>query len=111
MESKGYNGWANYETWCVKLWMDNEEGSYRHWQAASEEAWDQAEDDRSSRHQTRKQSAENILADRLLEEHEEAKPLVGGVFGDLLGAAMGEVDWHEIAGALLEDYKDEQEPS
>ena len=23
-----YNGWTNYETWAVKLWMDNEEGSY-----------------------------------------------------------------------------------
>lgn len=26
-----YNGWSNYETWNVKLWIDNEEGSYDYW--------------------------------------------------------------------------------
>src|SRR4051794_10856032 len=30
-EPKEYNGWANYETWCVHLWLTNEEGSYRYW--------------------------------------------------------------------------------
>lgn len=24
-----YNGWTNYETWNVPLWIDNEEPSYR----------------------------------------------------------------------------------
>lgn len=24
-----YNGWPNYETWNVMLWMDNDEPSYR----------------------------------------------------------------------------------
>ena len=23
-----YNGWANYETWNVALWIDNEQGTY-----------------------------------------------------------------------------------
>ena len=26
--SEGYNGWSNYETWNVALYMDNDEQSY-----------------------------------------------------------------------------------
>jgi len=26
MTTKEYNGWTNYETWLVKLWIDNDEG-------------------------------------------------------------------------------------
>jgi len=24
-----YNGWTNWETWNLKLWLDNDEGTYR----------------------------------------------------------------------------------
>ena len=29
-KAMSYNGWANYETWNVALWMDNAETSYQY---------------------------------------------------------------------------------
>ena len=27
MDEKKYSGWTNYETWLVKLWLDNDQWS------------------------------------------------------------------------------------
>ena len=31
MSEDGYNGWKNYETWLVALWLDNERETYEYW--------------------------------------------------------------------------------
>ena len=103
---KGYNGWTNYETWAAKLWMDNEEGSYRHWDSEAQDAWDDAEADGTF---TRDEVASRELAEKLKEEHESAMPDVQGLFSDLLTAALSEVNWHEIAASLIEDVDKEEE--
>jgi hypothetical protein len=109
----GYNGWTNYETWAVKLWMDNDEGSYRYYTDLAQSAWDNADATTPSQF-TRKEIASRDLCDLLKDEFEEGKDALlesakatSSVWADLLGAALSEVNWDEIASALLEDMEDE----
>ena len=86
-----YEGWTNYETWCVNLWISNDQGSYEYWDDVRQE-----EDDIYS------------LSKRLEQEHEElaGDKLDGsksGVFADLLSTALGNVEWYEIAKSMTEE--------
>lgn len=102
MPDEKYNGWTNYETWCVKLWIDNEEPSYNYWRDAAQEVWGDSEADATF---TRSESAAIALAKRLKEEFEEANPVAdqASVWADLMGAALSEVNWDEIANAMIEE--------
>ena len=91
-----YNGWTNYETWCVKLHMDNEESLQRCFEQAARETVRDCGD-----------RAVCVLADRIEEWHKDAMPEVQGVFCDLLNASLSEVNWHEIARNLVDEYQEE----
>ncbi len=96
--SKGYNGYANYETWAVSLWLDNDQGSYNYWTGTAEELYrDAVEVSEQCNRADWTRSAADQLADRLKDELQEVMPEVDGLWADLLGAAFSEVDWYEIA--------------
>ena len=108
MTKKEYNGWFNYETWLVSLWMDNEQGSSSYWAEIAQDVYNEASAGDSYESQTRKESASCELADRIKSEHEEASPEVTGLFADLINAALSEVNWYEIAEHLLDEVEEEE---
>ena len=83
-----YNGWPNYETWAVALWLDNDEYTYN-----SVREWADDADGPSG------------LAETLKGFIEEANPLAGSasVFTDLMGSALDSVNWLEIARTILDE--------
>lgn len=94
MSDKKYNGWTNYETWAVALWIDNEEGSYHERRGICRRAKDSCD------------------AARALKAwvEEQAPDLGASLFSDLLGAALSEVDWYEIAEAWYQEEHEDDEP-
>lgn len=95
--TRKYNGWTNYETWAVKLWLDNEEHSYRYWTDLAQTC-------------ARYQDGANRLASTLRDEVTEQAPELGAsLFSDLLSAALAEVDWYELASSFLDDVDEEPE--
>lgn len=90
-----YQGWANYETWCIKLWIDNEQGDYEYWREQTHAAWEASDHDAD---QTR-----YALAAELKSSFGDAAPELRGMWADLMSAALSEVDWDEIAQAMIDD--------
>ena len=86
MDNTTYNGWTNYETWAVNLWLDQDQD---YWQEITN-----GTDDKTT------------VADIIKEQHEEmvseALPN-NGPLQDLLNHSIAMVDWHEIAQHLLEE--------
>ncbi len=100
MANTTYQGWTNYETWAVNLWLDNEEGVHDYWRERALECWEETAPTSFS---TRDEMALQHLADFLKDYHVESRPELHGVFGDLLDAALTEVNWREIARSLIEE--------
>ena len=98
MSENGYNGWSNYPTWAVNLWLSNDEGLYHATLDIVESAKgrDEADNDAAS--------VTGRLADRLKSwvSDELAPDLDASFAADLLGYALEQVDWREIADAWLE---------
>jgi hypothetical protein len=104
-EERGYNGWANYETWAVSLWLDNEQSSYLYWREQADRHRKEGPNSSQVRFEiwTAEQAVRFNLADQVKEEVTDASPLCGeaSLYADLLGAALSEVNWLEIVDHWL----------
>lgn len=105
MTDTTYNGWTNYETWAVNLWLDNDQGSQEYWREIAEEIY---RDSAPRNSLTRRDVATYDLADRLKSEVADNAPDLGAsLYSDLLGAALSEANYDEIARHMIDDVADE----
>lgn len=93
MNTKEYNGWTNYETWLVNLWLGNEESSVN-----------------EVRGIVRYSHSRSQLAKLLKEYVEELVQMPeSGFAADLMNSALSEVNWYELAEAYWVDEAEEEE--
>ena len=106
-----YNGWTNYETWNVKLWIDNEQGTLGYW---LERAASISVDAKSDVHFTKRERAVFKLAEEMKDDYnnliadtlDNAK-LSASFIADLLNSTMSEVNWQEIAESITDEMERE----
>ena len=106
---QGYNGWKNYTTWCVNLWLANEEGLYGGAIARAEAVM--GEEHPTSPYWTVEESHRYGVADSLKTWVTlDLAPDLGASFAaDLLSYALDQVDWNEIADSWIESVRDQVE--
>lgn len=102
----GYNGWTNYETWVVKLWLDNEESTYRDVIELAERIkadWDA--DELANATANLADAIEHYVDDIREIQNEGDRGGAWGLFEDLLTAALDAVNWEEIAKAYMDEVQ------
>ena len=107
--STTYQGWENYATWCVDLWLRNDSGSYHYWRDRTRStvrgAWSM--DNVINGLWTESEAARISLAEQLKEATHDESPLQeASVYTDLLGSALDDVNWSEIAASFIENFCD-----
>lgn len=105
MAGEGYNGWTNYPTWAVALWLGNDEETQRDVEHIAA-AWNILTRDEGG---TLSELADEIA--RYVDELTEIESVrqQASLASDLLGAALGNVDWHALARAYSAQLADEAE--
>ena len=92
-EDKTYNGWTNYPTWCINLWITNDQGLDSMVRERAEECLADADGVPADA----LYDLENWLSDELCEVGGDygLVPELEGFPADLMGYALGEVNWRE----------------
>ena len=103
-ERKKYNGFANYETWAVSLWMGNDRENYERYRDLAGSVVTECAGD-VQEFLSRKEAKALALAEVLQDDFHEFSPVrrEASVYADLMNAALEEVDWYELAEDLLHD--------
>lgn len=102
MTEKTYNGWTNYETWLVALWMDNEHGTYSDRCEMAEFIWRRSDEDNEDRSRDARIKMSDWVESYVRDMVPNSLP---GFISDLVGSALSDVDWREIADNWLSEQE------
>ena len=93
-----YNGWTNYETWCLNIWIDNDQYLAERKAELVREV---------TLHYDDKQVYElSLLLESMVEELKD-NALEVGLLSDLLGGAIGNINFYELAEHYIEDFNED----
>jgi hypothetical protein len=93
-----YNGWTNYETWCLNIWIDNDQYLAERKAELIREV---------TLHYDDKQAYElSLLLENMVEELKD-NALEVGLLSDLLGGAIGKINFFELAEHYIEDFNED----
>lgn len=87
-----YNGWSNYETWCVELWLSNDYTDYTYLMEKISEL-----DELYAIQSLLKETVENMVPE-----------LDASMFSDLINAGLSSVDWYELARHWFDDTDEDR---
>jgi len=93
-----YNGWTNYETWLCNLWFENYDFT-----DILDIFEDYEERDDILRVIT------NYIKDDVEYRVEESRESASGFVNDLINAALGEIDYYDIAEHYVDDVMSQLE--
>lgn len=96
-----YEGWNNWETWNVALWLSNDQGLY-------EATMETVAETSPSVSQTAN-AIEGLFESYFLEPLEDIPACQTGPIADMINASVREVDWREIAEHWIQDYTESLE--
>ena len=97
-QKSGYNGWPNYETWNVNLWISNDEATDTYFHDLAR-LYSAGEGYRGNR-QAATYELSKMLKDCIIDGTPDWP---ASLYTDLLSASLDKVDFMEIAASLLED--------
>ena len=103
MSDDKYNGWSNYETWNLAIWIDSDEGTSSAWRARCQSHLDDTDDEKTL--EERREEAAGTIADHL-SEFVLGTPTVETLAGyekDILIANLQAIDFEEITAAWMAD--------
>ena len=107
MSDSTYNGWSNYETWAVGMWLDGNYTGSVTYEYAIETVRDALE-----------RSTFNVLSGQMNDRYEVSQALKtwvrednetedASLAADLLGAAFDSVNWYELADAWIQNVNEQ----